>query len=142
MRRLTNEFLVGLLAVIAVGLAVAGVLLTNDRPEGVAGVYHLVAVFDSAEGVYATTPIRIAGVPVGAVSKVVLDGSNARVELEIEGNVQLPTDSVVGLASEGMLGDKFLRISPVRLPSCSRTGTRSGWTPKGAVWTRSKRRPG
>jgi phospholipid/cholesterol/gamma-HCH transport system substrate-binding protein len=111
-RRLTNEFLVGLLAVIAVGLAVAGVLLTNDRPEGVAGVYHLVAVFDSAEGVYATTPIRIAGVPVGAVSKVVLDGSNARVELEIEGNVQLPTDSVVGLASEGMLGDKFLRISP------------------------------
>lgn len=112
MSRLTNEFLVGVLAVGAIGLGVAGVLLTNDRPEGVAGVYHLVSVFGSAEGVYATTPVRIAGVPVGAVSKVELDGGSARVELEIEGNVQLPVDSVVTLASEGMLGDKFLRVTP------------------------------
>lgn len=112
MSRLTNEFLVGLLAVAALGLGIAGVVLTNDRPEGVSGVYHLVGTFGSAEGVYATTPVRIAGVPVGAVSKVELDGGNARVELTIEGNVQLPADSVVSLASEGMLGDKFLRITP------------------------------
>ncbi len=111
-RRLTNEFLVGLLALVAIGFAVAGVLLSNDRPEGVAGVYRLVAVFPSADGVYATTPIRIAGVPVGAVGEVVLDGSEARLKLEIQGNVQLPSDSVVALGSEGMLGDKFLRITP------------------------------
>ncbi len=112
MRRLTNEFLVGLLALVAIGLAVVGVIYTDDKPEGVAGVYHVIAVFPSAEGVYATTPIRVAGVPIGAVSKVDLDGSNARVELEIQGNVQLPTDSVVALGSEGMLGDKFLRVTP------------------------------
>lgn len=112
MRRLTNEFFVGLLAILAIALAVVGVAYTNDRPEGIAGVYHVVATFPSAEGVYATTPIRVAGVPIGAVSRVELDGSHARVELEIEGNVQLPTDSVVVLGSEGILGDKFLRVIP------------------------------
>lgn len=112
MRRLTNEFLVGLLAIAAIVLAVIGVAYTNDHPEGVAGVYHLTASFPSAEGVYSTTPIRVAGVPIGAVSEVELDGSQARVVLEIEGNVQLPTDSVVALGSEGILGDKFLRVTP------------------------------
>lgn len=111
-RRVTNEFLVGLLALFAIALVVVGVVMTNDRPEGAAGTYHLWAVFPSAEGVYATTPIRVAGVPIGAVSRVELDGGQARVELEIQGNVQLPTDSVVTLASEGILGDKFVRVSP------------------------------
>lgn len=114
MRRLTNEFLVGLLALVAIGLVIVGVVMTNDHPEGAAGTYHVTAIFPSAEGVYSTTPIRIAGVPVGAVSRVDLDGSQARVELEIQGNVQLPTDSMVALGSEGILGDKFIRVSPGR----------------------------
>ena len=126
MRRLTNEFLVGLLALAAIGLVIVGAVMTTDRPEGVSGPSHVVADCPSAEGVYSTTPIRIAGVPVGAVSRVDLDGSQARVELEIQGNVQLPTDSVVALASEGILGDKFVRVNPGKASSLLREGDTIG----------------
>jgi phospholipid/cholesterol/gamma-HCH transport system substrate-binding protein len=110
--RFSNEFLVGLLSLFVVAATIWGVLRTDDRPDGAAGGYHLFVDFDSAEGVYADTPVRIAGVPIGNVDDIQLVGSTARARLSILGSVSLPADSYAELKSEGMLGDKFIRVTP------------------------------
>ncbi|MDP2305558.1 MAG: MlaD family protein [Pseudomonadota bacterium] len=112
MSRLSNEFLVGLLAIFFIAATVWGVLRTDDRPGDVGGSYELFANFATAEGIYKDTPVRIAGVPIGSVEEVSLEGSTARVRLSVLGNVQLPTDSFAEMKGEGMLGDKFVRVTP------------------------------
>lgn len=122
MSRLSNEFLVGLLALFFVAATVWGVLRTDDRPGDVGGGYQLFANFTSAEGIYKDTPVRIAGVPVGSVEEVSLVAGTARVRLSVLGNVQLPTDSYAELKGEGMLGDKFLRVTPGTAPTFLQPG--------------------
>lgn len=112
MRTITHEFLVGLLAIVAVAFAVWAVAFTDDRPDGVRGTWTLTATFAGAEGVYPDTPVRIAGVPVGSVDAVQLDGGRARVTMMMQSAVTLPIDSVAEIKGEGMLGDKFVRIVP------------------------------
>ncbi len=112
MSRITNEFLVGLLALFVVAATVWGVLRTDDRPDGVGGGYELLANFDSAEGIYKDTPVRIAGVPIGSVEAIELSDGFARARISVLGNVQLPSDSFAELKGEGMLGDKFVRVTP------------------------------
>lgn len=117
MRRLTNEFLVGLLAILAAVAAVYAVMRVDDRPDGVRGVWTAYVVFPAAEGVYPDTPVRIAGVPVGSVDQVALDGGQARLTLVLQADVQLPDDSVAELKGEGVLGDKYVRLTPGSSPT-------------------------
>ena len=112
MTRFTNEFFVGLLAIFAAGAAVYAVMRTDDRPDDAGTGYTLQATFTSAEGVFPQTPVRIAGVVVGSVEDVRLVGGVAEVEMSMLENVRLPTDSFCELKGEGLLGDKFIRITP------------------------------
>jgi len=112
MRQLGHEFLVGLLALFAIVAAVFAVMRTDDRPDGVGGSWTVYALFPAAEGVYPDTPVRVAGVPVGSVDAVVLLGGQAKVTIIMQGDVELPIDSVVELKGEGILGDKYLRVTP------------------------------
>ncbi len=132
MSRLSNEFLVGLLALFCVAATVWGVLRTDDRPGDVGGGYELFADFGSAEGIYKDTPVRIAGVPIGSVEEVELVGGAARVRISVLGNVQLPVDSFAELKGEGMLGDKFLRVTPGTAPTFLEPGGQLRTVPSGA----------
>ncbi|MDP2313244.1 MAG: MlaD family protein [Pseudomonadota bacterium] len=116
MSRLSNEFLVGLLALFVVAATVWGVLRTDDRPGDVGESYELFANFATAEGIYKDTPVRIAGVPVGNVEEVELVDGTARVRLSVLGNVRLSADSYAEMKGEGMLGDKFIRVTPGTSP--------------------------
>lgn len=112
MARFLNEFWVGLLAAVGIVLTAFAILRTDDRPDGVRGSYRIYATFPSAEGVYPDTPVRVAGVVIGSVDQVRLDGGRARLTLMMRGDVDLPVDSTVVLKSEGVLGDRFLRVEP------------------------------
>lgn len=112
MARFTTELKVGLLTLIAGAATVWGILRTDDRPAGALQGYDLVAYFPSAEGIYPSTQVRVAGVAVGAVRSISIKEGKAKVELEMSGEMQLPTDSTAELRSEGVLGDKYVRITP------------------------------
>lgn len=118
MLRFSKEFLVGLLTLAVAALVAWGAMRTDDRPDGATqDGYTLYLFVPSAEGVFPATPVRIAGVNVGAVGEVTLEGSRARVTLLMRGDVQLPVDSVAELRSEGMLGDRFVRVVPGNAPT-------------------------
>jgi phospholipid/cholesterol/gamma-HCH transport system substrate-binding protein len=102
----------------AIVLAVAAaflVYLISSTGLGVTGDrYSLSASFRSAEGVSAGTDVRLAGVKIGNVTEVSLDPTTFRAvtEISLAESVQIPDDSAVIVASEGLLGGSFIEIIP------------------------------
>jgi phospholipid/cholesterol/gamma-HCH transport system substrate-binding protein len=102
----------------AIVLAVAAaflVYLISSTGLGVTGDrYSLSASFRSAEGVSAGTDVRLAGVKIGSVTEVSLDPTTFRAvtEISLAESVQIPDDSAVIVASEGLLGGSFIEIMP------------------------------
>lgn len=98
------------LAVVFVAFALR---TTGTAISGDAG-YDLHASFRSAEGVHAGTEVRLAGVKIGTVTELTLDPQDFRARLTISVNrdLQLPADSTIQVASEGILGGTFVEILP------------------------------
>ena len=100
-----------LAAAIAFGVhmvnASGGFGLTGDT-------YPLMASFRSTEGVQVGTDVRMAGVKVGTVSDIDLDVDTFRAitEISVREDVQIPDDSAIVIASEGLLGGNYVEISP------------------------------
>lgn len=107
------------LAAGAVVLAVAAVFLvfavTNSGRGGMAGSgLTLRAKFDSIAGLAPGADVRIAGVKVGSVVDQRIDPQTflAVLTLQIDGNLRIPSDSSAEIASEGLLGGRFVSIVP------------------------------
>lgn len=109
----TTEVILGggvLAAALAFGVYAAGVA---DLGGGTAG-YDLRASFRSAEGIAVGTDVRLAGVSVGTVTGLSLNTETYRADtvVRIAETVQVPDDSVLLIASEGLLGGNYVEISP------------------------------
>ena len=110
----TTELIVGglVLAVAAFFLVFAGQTtgFNSTSPNN----YALTASFRSAEGVSLGTDVRLAGVKVGTVTGMELNPQTFRadVTLSVEDQIQLPDDSAVVVASEGLLGGTYVEIVP------------------------------
>lgn len=102
----------------AVVLAVAAAFLIyifQATSSGAGGsAYNIVASFRSAEGVTVGTDVRLAGVKIGTVSGIELDPVTyrAKTELAVSKSIQIPDDSAIVVASEGLLGGSFIEILP------------------------------
>lgn len=68
------------------------------------------AVFDSVVGLDDKAPVRVAGVRVGRVDGVRLDGQRARVTLLLEQPVPLTEGSRASITNAGILGDKYIEL--------------------------------
>ena len=81
---------------------------------GGAGTYELQASFRSAEGISVGTEVRLAGVRIGTVTDMELDTQSFRAEttFTIRDEIELPDDSAIAVASEGLLGGSFLEVIP------------------------------
>lgn len=104
---------------IAVG-AVALVLIVllfsfaAGSDSGALGGYRIKARFNSVEGVVRDSPVRLSGVQIGRIAGLDYDSGSQRavVIMEIRPGIELPDDSIAIVTSEGMLGDRFIRIDP------------------------------
>lgn len=81
---------------------------------GSSNTYKVYAIFESATGLRAGAAVEIAGVPVGKVASVTLDQSQylAQVALEIENGVQLSDDVIASIKTSGLIGDKYIKLTP------------------------------
>lgn len=70
------------------------------------------AVFDSVAGLDDKASVRVAGVRVGRVDAVGLDGRKARVTLFLEKPVEMPAGTFARVANLGLLGEKYIEIVP------------------------------
>jgi phospholipid/cholesterol/gamma-HCH transport system substrate-binding protein len=70
------------------------------------------ADFPSAGGLKPGTTIEIAGVQVGHVTGIRLDNFQAKVMMSIQNGVKLTQDSIASIKTKGLIGEKFVQISP------------------------------
>ena len=95
-----------------IGLGVF-ILKIEDIPIGERGDRLTVrAEFPTVAGIDRKADVRIAGVRVGKVEDVELVGGRAMLTLSLDPSVRLHQGASVRVSSLGMLGDKFVEISP------------------------------
>lgn len=108
-----TEILVGAgVLAVAIGFFVYAAGASGVSRE--AGSYELSAAFRSAEGISPGTEVRLAGVGVGLVTAMALDPQTFRAQttFTVREDIQLPDDSAIAIASEGLLGGSFVEIIP------------------------------
>jgi phospholipid/cholesterol/gamma-HCH transport system substrate-binding protein len=76
--------------------------------------YFLNARFLSVSGLTTGANVEIAGVQVGQVDAISLDQKDyvAMVRLKIKKGVQLSADVIASVKTAGLIGDKFIKLSP------------------------------
>ena len=105
------EAVVGLFVVVGLGcLAYLSVQLARVQLFG-SNTYTLTAVFPTVSGLRSGASVEIAGVTVGHVQNVELDGFDAVVTMRVRKDVQLSKDAIVSIRTRGLIGEKYLRVS-------------------------------
>jgi phospholipid/cholesterol/gamma-HCH transport system substrate-binding protein len=74
--------------------------------------YIVYADFASVAGIKPGDPIEIAGVKIGRVETLSLVDDRARLGLRINESVKLQEDTIASVRSRGLIGDKFLLLTP------------------------------
>ena len=106
-----------ILAGAAVLAAAIGFLVYATGGQGLsaqAGTYPLKASFRSVDGITPGSDVRLAGVKVGSITKLVLNPQSfyADATIAIDKAIQLPDDSAILISSEGLLGGNYVEIQP------------------------------
>lgn len=74
--------------------------------------YVVSADFPTVGGLKAGSTIEIAGVEVGRVDRIVLRDYQAHVIMMIQPGVKLQDDSIASIKTKGLIGERYVRISP------------------------------
>jgi phospholipid/cholesterol/gamma-HCH transport system substrate-binding protein len=107
-----SEIVVGFF--VLVGLACLGYIaiklgkleVLNDRG------YTVYADFPTVAGLKRGDPVEIAGVRIGRVESMGLADDRARITLRINDGINLQEDVIASVRARGLIGDKFVLISP------------------------------
>lgn len=97
--------LVGLAAVAYLSFSVGG--LSYGGPGGL----RLFAEFDQTGGLKPRSPVMISGVKVGQVKGIGLAANyRARVELDLDQRLKIPSDTSASIVTAGILGDRYISL--------------------------------
>jgi phospholipid/cholesterol/gamma-HCH transport system substrate-binding protein len=112
MKKVDTELLVGLFMIIGIAcLAYLSIKLGRMEVIGDKG-YKLYAEFSEIGGLKKGAAVEIAGVEVGRIKDISLSNYQAKVEIQIYSGIKLPEDSIAAIKTKGLLGEKYLQISP------------------------------
>lgn len=104
------------LAVGAVGVslvaAVAVIALSWDKLPLVNSVSHYSAYFTEAGGLRSGAAVQVAGLRVGHVSSIDLDGQRVLVNFDVNEDIHLGERSEANIRTKSLLGAKVLQITP------------------------------
>ena len=100
--------LIGIITITFLALRMGDFGLLNNTQ------YIIKAEFTSASGLKKGAHVEMAGVSVGKVKNIIFNPETylAEVFIAIENNIKVPEDSTASIRTAGIIGDKFLKISP------------------------------
>jgi phospholipid/cholesterol/gamma-HCH transport system substrate-binding protein len=112
-----QALLLGLVTLLGVGLAGAGLFAVGSRQWSGQDAFHVRAGFRDIRGVEVGTRVRVQGVDAGEVEAVNLPTAPSEpvtLRLRLSGRVRhlVRSDATVQIVSEGMIGGKVLEVSP------------------------------
>jgi len=105
--KISTEAKVGILVLLGI-ILLFFMSFRVSRLERIKGEVYT-ALFPSVSGVVVNSNVEVAGVPVGKVEKIGLEGGMAKVWMKI-GQVQLHEDAEAIIKTHGVLGDKYIEV--------------------------------
>ena len=81
---------------------------------GVDNKYPIYAYIDDATGLRKNARVKMIGVNVGQVVSKHLEGDKVKLELMINNDVKIPANSLLSLSQDSMLGEKYVKIIPLK----------------------------
>jgi phospholipid/cholesterol/gamma-HCH transport system substrate-binding protein len=109
------EVLVGFFVLLGMaGLVFLAMKAANLGSVGGGDTYAVQARFDNIGGLKVRAPVRSAGVTVGRVTSIALDGKTFQgvVKMEIDRAYKFPKDSAAKVLTAGLLGDQYVGLEP------------------------------
>jgi phospholipid/cholesterol/gamma-HCH transport system substrate-binding protein len=105
--------LLGLLAVSYMAVKLGKIDFMGDNS------YTIKARFQSVSGLKTDARVEIAGVEVGKVASIRLDVDTmaAIVDMKIHQGLKLTVDTIASVRTSGLIGDKFIKLSPGGMPT-------------------------
>ena len=108
-----KNYLESILGLMTLVLAVFFLLKFIDVNTESNETYNLRAKFLKAGGIIIGNDVKMRGVKIGVIKNVSLDQDFfAVIDLSVYKEVNVPEDSIVKIASDGILGNKYLSITP------------------------------
>ena len=107
------ELIVGVF--VLVGIAALTYLAVKLGRLEVIGSGHnmeIQAEFDSVAGLKTGATVEIAGVQVGQVKRISLNGDRATVMFSLQPGTKLFGDAIASVKTRGLIGDKYVSLSP------------------------------
>jgi len=120
------ELYVGFFVLLGIA-AVAYLTLKLGSGSLVGGDTYLVeARFTNSGGLHSGSNVQVAGVTVGRVEGVRIDPADysAIATLRLQSALHLPTDSMASVKTSGLIGDKYVSLSPGADETYLKAGTR------------------
>ena len=97
----------------AVAMIVAGFLIYRfvSKSAGSGKGYVVYALMKDATGIAKHSQVRIAGIPVGSIHGIRLEGDRARIDIRMDPEVPLYDDASVTKVASSLLGEYYLAIA-------------------------------
>jgi phospholipid/cholesterol/gamma-HCH transport system substrate-binding protein len=113
MKNNSLEMVVGLFMILGFGTLVYLALQLGEVPFFSSSTTYIIkAEFDNVAGVKKGASVQVAGVVVGEVAAVSLgEGEVAVLSLQVDNSLEVPTDSMASVKSQGIIGDKYIQLS-------------------------------
>lgn len=114
MQKLNIQLLTGIFVILGIATFTYQAVTIGGASFSQETTYTLTARFENSSGLREGAIIEAAGVRVGEVSAITLDPENyqAIVSLRIDQNVPVQEDAIVSIRTQGIIGEKFIKISP------------------------------
>ena len=111
MKKNNTELVVGFFVVLGfVSIAYTAINIGGMQIFG-SSYYSLMASFTSVAGLKEGATVEIAGVEIGKVKQISLDGGAAQVRLTIDSNIKIESDSLASIRTKGLIGEKFVKVT-------------------------------
>ena len=108
-----RDFWVGIFVLMGLAaIAYLSVALGGASYRGPGGL-ELIVTFDQVGGLKLRSRVAVGGVKVGQISGISLDEDlRARVVLDIDQRLELPTDTSAAILTSGVLGNQYIELEP------------------------------
>ena len=112
MRRFDIELTVGLFLIAGIlCLGYLSIKLGKMELLGSEG-YEVYGLFGNSGGLKNGSSIAIAGVEVGRVKTIILENYQAKVVMSLSESVKVQEDAIASIKTRGLIGEKFVEITP------------------------------
>lgn len=112
MRKFDLELIVGIFVLAGLlCLAFMSVKLAKKELFSSDG-YELYAIFNDAGGLKTGSSVIIAGIQVGRVKSITMESYEAKIVITLPESIKIQEDAIASIKTRGLIGEKYLSITP------------------------------